>query len=69
MQVPEGYYLLPKDAVASIVGIFDAAAEAIQEIIAKATRGQDDAELGSTVEAFYRLHNAVVHGDELDEIF
>ena len=71
MEIPEGYYLIPKEAVGQVMDIIDAADAAITEVLVRAKRGQDRPEIPPEVEAFYREHNKAVHGirGELDEIF
>ena len=51
-------------AVSSVNDIFDAAEEAIREILARDLRCQDEYDLPPEVEQFYRLHNEIVHGDD-----
>lgn len=71
MRIPDGYYLIPKDAVTTISGIIDAAEEAIQEVWGRAIRDQRADVIPPEVRAFYERHAALVHGDEpdLDDIF
>jgi len=71
MKVPEGYYLIPKDAIRTIIGIVDAAEEAIHEVWGRAIRDQRSTEVSLEVRAFYERHAKIVHGDEpdLDAIF
>ena len=71
MRIPDGYNLIPKDAVTTIRGIIDAAEEAIQEVWGRAIRDQRADEIPPEVRTFYERHAAIVHGDEpnLDDIF